>query len=156
MQHCCSFHTARWTWSTGESPSFVWGFTQVTESQNHRIVGVGRDLCGSSSPTLPTQTMPEVAVLAWWKQYHFSDWPEVAVQGVGCVVFTPLACRICNLDVLCWVMFTRWELSVIFWSDNFSPNCTVSTCHADMVWFATFWSGPFQLVSAMNVSIEAT
>ena len=28
----------------------------VTESQNHRIVGVGRDLCGSSSPTpLPKQ-----------------------------------------------------------------------------------------------------
>jgi len=27
-----------------------------TESQNHRIVGVGRDLCGSSSPTpLPKQ-----------------------------------------------------------------------------------------------------
>jgi len=25
---------------------------QFTESQNHRIVGVGRDLCGSSSPTL--------------------------------------------------------------------------------------------------------
>ena len=24
----------------------------LTESQNHRIVGVGRDLCGSSSPTL--------------------------------------------------------------------------------------------------------
>jgi len=24
----------------------------VTESQNHRIVGVARDLCGSSSPTL--------------------------------------------------------------------------------------------------------
>ena len=23
-----------------------------TESQNHRIVGAGRDLCGSSSPTL--------------------------------------------------------------------------------------------------------
>jgi len=23
-----------------------------TESQNHRMVGVGRDLCGSSSPTL--------------------------------------------------------------------------------------------------------
>jgi len=23
----------------------------VTESQNHRMVGVGRDLCGSSSPT---------------------------------------------------------------------------------------------------------
>ena len=29
---------------------------RVTESQNHRIVGVGRDLCGSSSPTpLPKQ-----------------------------------------------------------------------------------------------------
>ena len=25
---------------------------QVIESQNHRTVGVGRDLCGSSSPTL--------------------------------------------------------------------------------------------------------
>ena len=24
----------------------------ITESQNHRIVGVGRDLCGSYSPTL--------------------------------------------------------------------------------------------------------
>jgi len=27
-----------------------------TESQNHRVLGVGRDLCGSSSPTsLPEQ-----------------------------------------------------------------------------------------------------
>jgi len=26
--------------------------TGITESQNHRVVGVGRDLCGSSSPTL--------------------------------------------------------------------------------------------------------
>ena len=25
---------------------------QTTESQNHRMVGVGMDLCGSSSPTL--------------------------------------------------------------------------------------------------------
>jgi len=32
------------------------GAAEVTESQNHRIVGVGRDLCGSSSPTpLPKQ-----------------------------------------------------------------------------------------------------
>jgi len=29
---------------------------RISESQNHRIVGVGRDLCGSSSPTpLPKQ-----------------------------------------------------------------------------------------------------
>jgi len=29
---------------------------RITESQNHRIVGVGRDLCGSPSPTpLPKQ-----------------------------------------------------------------------------------------------------
>ena len=29
---------------------------RITESQNHRIVGVGRDLCGSSSPIpLPKQ-----------------------------------------------------------------------------------------------------
>ena len=27
-------------------------FFGLTESQNHRMVGVGRDLCGSSSPTL--------------------------------------------------------------------------------------------------------
>jgi len=26
---------------------------RITESQNHRTVGAGRDLCGSSSPTLP-------------------------------------------------------------------------------------------------------
>ena len=25
---------------------------RIAESQNHRIVGLGRDLCGSSSPTL--------------------------------------------------------------------------------------------------------
>jgi len=24
----------------------------ITESQNHRMIGAGRDLCGSSSPTL--------------------------------------------------------------------------------------------------------
>jgi len=27
----------------------------ITESQNHRIVGVGRDLCGSSSPNPPAE-----------------------------------------------------------------------------------------------------
>ena len=27
-------------------------YDRVTESRNHRMVGVGRDLCGSSSPTL--------------------------------------------------------------------------------------------------------
>jgi len=33
-----------------------------TESQNHRTLGVGRDLCGSSSPTpLPKQGHPEQA-----------------------------------------------------------------------------------------------
>jgi len=30
----------------------LWTNHRVTESQNHRMVGVGRDLCGSSSPTL--------------------------------------------------------------------------------------------------------
>jgi len=30
--------------------------SDITESQNHRMFGVGRDLCGSSSPTpLPKQ-----------------------------------------------------------------------------------------------------
>ena len=39
-------------------PGSSWVGTQqrcsgnFTESQNHRIVGAGRDLCGSSSPTL--------------------------------------------------------------------------------------------------------
>ena len=34
----------------------------ITESQNHRIVGVGRDLCGSSRPTpLPKQGHPQQA-----------------------------------------------------------------------------------------------
>jgi len=36
---------------------------EFTESQNHRMVGVGRDLCGSSRPTLlPKQGHPEQAV----------------------------------------------------------------------------------------------
>ena len=36
----------------------------VRESQNHRMVGVGRDLCGSSSPTpLPKQGHPQQAAL---------------------------------------------------------------------------------------------
>jgi len=36
--------------------SYLRSENQITESQNHRIVGVGRDLCGSSSPTpLPKQ-----------------------------------------------------------------------------------------------------
>ena len=35
---------------------------RITESQNHRIVGVGRDLCGSPSPTpLPKQGHPQQA-----------------------------------------------------------------------------------------------
>jgi len=34
---------------------FLWD-GRITESQNHRMVGIGRDLCGSSSPTpLPKQ-----------------------------------------------------------------------------------------------------
>ena len=33
---------------------------QITESQNHRIVGVGRDLCGSSSPTPHKQIFPSI------------------------------------------------------------------------------------------------
>jgi len=35
----------------GDSTTFPGNLLQhFTESQNHRIVGVGRDLCGSSSP----------------------------------------------------------------------------------------------------------
>jgi len=30
----------------------VFLYKGITESQNHRTVGIGRDLCGSSSPTL--------------------------------------------------------------------------------------------------------
>jgi len=41
----------------------------ITESQNHRMVGVGRDLCGSSSPTLPP------------KQGHLQQAAEDLVQA---------------------------------------------------------------------------
>jgi len=45
---------------TSESQSDLQG--DFKESQNHRMVGVGRDLCGSSSPTLlPKQGHPEQA-----------------------------------------------------------------------------------------------
>jgi len=42
---------------------------KITESQNHRMVGVGSDLCGSSSPTpLPNK-------LAWSRlQWTTSRW----------------------------------------------------------------------------------
>jgi len=49
---------------TNASAWSVWmdACAQVTESQNHRMFGVGRDLCGSSSPTpLPKQGQPEQA-----------------------------------------------------------------------------------------------
>ncbi|XP_009574253.1 PREDICTED: low-density lipoprotein receptor-related protein 5 [Fulmarus glacialis] len=66
--------------------------------------------------------MPEMAVLALGKQYSFPDWPEVAVQGVGCVVFAPLACRICNLDILRWMCdLPHFDLvlsnSYMYWTD---------------------------------------
>jgi len=31
-------------------------YTTELESQNHRMLGVGRDLCGSFSPTPPRQS----------------------------------------------------------------------------------------------------
>jgi len=41
-----------------------WTEEFFTQSQNHRMVGVGRDLCGSSSPTpLPKQGHLEQAIL---------------------------------------------------------------------------------------------
>jgi len=36
-------------------------FKSITESQNHRIVGVGRDLCGSSNPALLTEALEQAA-----------------------------------------------------------------------------------------------
>ena len=36
--------------SASETPKLVLSGGTVTESQNHGMVGVGRDLCGSSSP----------------------------------------------------------------------------------------------------------
>jgi len=40
----------RWVWQ--QTYQLTIFSTYFTESQNHRTVGVGRDLCGSSSPTL--------------------------------------------------------------------------------------------------------
>ena len=41
-----------WWAGAARAPERGWAAAEITESQNHRIVGVGRDLCGSSSPTL--------------------------------------------------------------------------------------------------------
>jgi len=45
---------AEGTFITLESENSSWPFMSwiVTESQNHRMVGLGRDFCGSPSPTL--------------------------------------------------------------------------------------------------------
>ena len=53
------------------------------ESQNHRIVGVGRDLCGSSSPTL----LP--------KQGHLQQYPSITktlVLGSLIITFSSKDC----------------------------------------------------------------
>jgi len=53
-------------------------FMTFTESQNHRLVGVGRDLCGSPSPT------------PWPKQGHLQQAAQDLVQvGLSCT----LSCR---------------------------------------------------------------
>jgi len=45
---------------------------KVTESQNHRMLGVGRDLCGSSSPTpLPKQGLLQQACSRFSKYKNF-------------------------------------------------------------------------------------
>ena len=47
----------------GRGPASNLTLLRFTESQNHRMVGVGRDLCGSSGPTpLPKQGHLEQAV----------------------------------------------------------------------------------------------
>jgi len=51
--------------SSPSTAGFPRGNASVTESQNHRIAGVGRDLCGSPSPTLPAESRrPAVELLA--------------------------------------------------------------------------------------------
>ena len=52
-----SQHELFYTWNNwADNFLFPYHYLIITESQNHRIVGVGRDLCGSSSPTpLPKQ-----------------------------------------------------------------------------------------------------
>jgi len=41
----------KWSLGKAEIPSPRPAGVPSTEAQNHRMVGVGRDLCGSSSPT---------------------------------------------------------------------------------------------------------
>ena len=49
------------------SANIIFGLVEYifTESQNHRMVGVGRDLCGSSSPTFDfyRQLIPAFLIL---------------------------------------------------------------------------------------------
>jgi len=46
---------------------------KVTESQNHRMVGVGRDLCGSSSPTLLLKSSLRNLISFYGKVTHLID-----------------------------------------------------------------------------------
>jgi len=48
----CVLRCSSFVWAGLRGPGFALGLSGSTESQNHRMVGVGRDLCGSSSPTL--------------------------------------------------------------------------------------------------------
>jgi len=51
------------------------GKVDFTESQNHRIVGIGRDLCGSSSPT------PQLSALCFAKATRLSTQPSPMLQA---------------------------------------------------------------------------
>jgi len=57
------------------------GEERGAEAQNHRIVGVGRDLCGSSSPTLQAQPSPDATSMTA-SSYLLSGSKPPAIQDI--------------------------------------------------------------------------
>ena len=82
--HCCNqdtehFHSVFVKGALVVKFHGIWDH-RITESQNHRMLGVGRDLCGSSSPTLLLKQgrwdiwkvcmLRNMDTFTWNNQYH--------------------------------------------------------------------------------------
>jgi len=74
---------------------------RITESQNHRMVGVGRDLCGSSSPTLlPKQGhLQQAAQDCYQTLLEHGTFTEMLKHGSIIPTLHLLYCSVCSFQV---------------------------------------------------------
>ena len=75
-----------------------WG-PEITESQNHRMVGVGRELCGSSSPTLLLLS-PLLAAKSAQHFLYALDFLTPCPANAKCCISKTLPCLVQSYSIL--------------------------------------------------------